>query len=414
MRFKPTGKLIITDTVIGALKLDKTQEAEMRKFVPQLVGAIEQAYVESGFEKHDLAVALAGLLITCHEIDTGTFNLEDSSPAQKEVEKKRLQAAANQIRRAVGAKQSTYELCTFQIGYMAVVWQQAGEDEEKKAAAKQLARQLLTTIFNIDPDGFLLNKDGTLGPKPGYKPARKSSDPSAVPTDDPPLATPLPAVSDTPKGPAPLEPPAGWSVAAGQGGFVWPSALVATDKEGFFLKHRAGVQAILSGLVAADKKAAIGVDRGINIARLPTEYPKWLKPGGALQPGIYVGNETYGDELRAKLRLYLFPSGEYQLYRGDGTLLSDHPTVNYKYNPRTGLLDMDWGTLHHLSNDKFDPDDDMCLVGKDAQGKPVVYARSDRGFHYSTTILRYVGPTDKPSPADEKAAKAAADPAGSR
>ncbi len=499
MAFKPTGKLIITDVIIKALTLDKTQEAEMRTFVPQLVGAIEQAYVQNGFTKNDLSVALAGLLTTCHEVNTGTFKLEESSETEKELGKKKLRAVVIQIQRTIGGspafakvadkdKQSAYEMCTFQTGFLAVNWQQAGDDPEKQAAVRQTARQLLTSLFGIDPDGITQSKTGEIVPRPGFVPKKQ---PSAEPE-----AAPTPALSASLDG-APALPPAGWGVAAGKsaGSFVFaPNGLAAgetffvavgplqnlndtaidayltesvaknplglgktaaplkvrstsdnaataagalmlaegkpasviyiaqtmdrqtvrvcaivSSRDDLMKPHQPGVQALLASLMQADKKAAVEENRGLSVAKLPIDIPKWLTTGGPLQPGIYTGNEMYGTETRSRLRLYLFPSGEYQLLNSDGGLVSDHSSVNFKYNRRTGLLDLDWGSLHNMSNDKSDPDDDMCLYGKDSQGKSVVYARSDRGFSYSTTLLKYEGPLDRPSPAEEKAKKVAAE-----
>jgi hypothetical protein len=183
-KFKSSGKILITDVVISSLKLETEQEKAMRQFVPQVVGAIEQAYVQNGYAKNDLGVALGGLLEACYEVHTGTFSLDDSKKdeAAKEKAKKQTKALVTQVQRAIAGtpafakvpdvdKQKAYEMCTFQLGYIAVTWQQAGEDEAQKDTVRELAKQLFTSLFNIDPDKITRSPAGELIPKPGAKTA---------------------------------------------------------------------------------------------------------------------------------------------------------------------------------------------------------------------------------------------------
>jgi hypothetical protein len=500
-KFKSSGKLIITDTLIGSLKLDKAQEKAMREFIPQLIGLMEQAYTQNGFEKNDLSVAIGGLLETCYELHAGIFTLEEKDDAAKETAKKKTKAVIRQMQQAFGSnpnfakiadkdKQSTYEICTFQMGFLAVNWQQAGADEEKKEAVKAQAEAILKTLFNIDPEGITQSKTGEIVPKPGYK--------AASPPPETPIETELPTGNLlVPAGNLPVPTPAGWQGGAGKpsGIFIYAptnlqkgelfsvrvaplqksggetidawlknaitqnpfalgklqnkpevkstndnsasavavmqlptgeavaatyfaqtmdnetmrlSCIVFSTQEGLFKKHQTGAVAIVKSLAEADKKIAVREGRGVAIAKLPTDTPKEMTLGGTIKHGIYTGNQMYGTEKRVTYRLYLFPSGEYNIFNGKGELI-DKSSNNYRYNPRTGLLDLDWGTLYDMSNDKSDPNDDMCLYGKDLQGNPYIYARSDRGFDYATTTLRYEGPLDRPSPSEEKAKKAIAE-----
>jgi hypothetical protein len=193
-KFKSSGKIIITDVVIGSLKLEAEQEKAMRQFIPQVVGAIEQAYVANGYTKNDLGVSLGALLEACYEVHTGTFSLDDSpkDKATEEKEKKQTKALITQVQRALGGtaafakipdvdKQKAYEMCTFQLGYIAVTWQQAGEDEAQKDTVRDLVKQLFTSLFNIDVDQITRSVTGELIPKPGAKPKQTQT---TKPIDD--------------------------------------------------------------------------------------------------------------------------------------------------------------------------------------------------------------------------------------
>jgi hypothetical protein len=160
-----------------------------------------------------------------------------------------------------------------------------------------------------------------------------------------------------------------------------------------------------SALIAADKKAAVVAGRGLDLEKLPTT-PRGMSPGGELQPGIYAGTQLYGDEVSGRYRLYLYANGQYRMFDQEGKQLNSSVRLGYRYDPRSGKLDLESGLQYKMSNDRQDPDDDLCLYGRDGAGKPYVYSRSDRGFKYATTTLQYAGPLDKPSPEDEEAKKA--------
>jgi hypothetical protein len=124
-----------------------------------------------------------------------------------------------------------------------------------------------------------------------------------------------------------------------------------------------------------------------------------LSVGGELQPGVYAGTQLYGNEV----------SHHYRIFDDRGRQINSSVRLGYAYDRRTGMLDLESGLQFAMSNNRSNPKDDLCLFGRDAGGKPFVFARSNRGFRYATTTLPYVGPVDRPSPADEEAQKARAE-----
>lgn len=174
-----------------------------------------------------------------------------------------------------------------------------------------------------------------------------------------------------------------------------------TDGVTLVKQYQPAVAQIIKDLTATEKKAAVGEGRGTAIEKLPAT-PAGMTPGGKIVQGIYAGTQLYGEEIRARYRLYLYENGEYQLYndKGEPIRFGDGEVT---YDPRTGKMEV--GRTFDLNNDKFDPEDEKCLYGKGQDGKPMVYGRSDHGFKYVTTVLRYAGPVDKPSPNALKEAK---------
>lgn len=154
----------------------------------------------------------------------------------------------------------------------------------------------------------------------------------------------------------------------------------------------------------ADKKSAVAEGRGLDMEKLPPT-PTGMRPGGALKPGIYAGNQIYGKDVLDRKRLYLYDNGEYRMFNKEGKQTNSSVRLDYKYDPRSGKFDMSNGIQDMMMNNRYDPSDDYCLYGYDAEGKPLVYAFSDRGVSTSVTTLRYVGPVDMPSPTEEKETK---------
>jgi len=161
-------------------------------------------------------------------------------------------------------------------------------------------------------------------------------------------------------------------------------------------------------VVTREKADAESSGRGLALEKLPTT-PAGMTPGGKLVPGIYAGNAVYSDDskIRGRYRLYLFASGEYSMCDADGVEIRDLGAGNYGYDTITGKMNLANYTVYSLYNNRSDPNDQFCLYGHGADGKPYLHAGENRGFSYLTTILRYVGPLDRLSPKQAEAQKAA-------
>ncbi len=171
-------------------------------------------------------------------------------------------------------------------------------------------------------------------------------------------------------------------------------------------REKDALGALARALSQADKNAAVDAGRGLDIEKLPPT-PPGMTPGGPLKEGVYTGNQLYGAELRDRFRLYLYKDGEYRLFN-ESKELSGISARTFTYNPRSGKLNLAYGSIQNMSNNSYEPDQDYCLYGRNAEGKPYVYAYSNRGFSDAITRLVYAGPLDRPSMRDEENAKAAA------
>lgn len=284
--FTPTGKSLLAEAMLAHLNAEEAQKQQMRAYVTQVSGLAEQAYQANGFARNDLGVALAGLLDVCYELDQGTFKLTPSSPEEAATDKRRIQAAARQMQRALGSapdfknisdqnRQLAYEYCAFMTGHLAVNWQQAGQDQAKQKAVRQLARQQVQTLFKLSPESLSRNAEGEFVPKAGTPPAEAQ-----------PIHSPAPSAvtTKTPAGEMHTSPSAG------------------------------------------------KVERG-----------------GQLQEGVYVGDQFYGKEMRDRYRLYLYKDGQYRIYDKAGKLLSNNLST-FEYDPRTGKLDLSHGRIYMIFN----------------------------------------------------------------
>jgi hypothetical protein len=175
---------------------------------------------------------------------------------------------------------------------------------------------------------------------------------------------------------------------------------------------------IMDTALKATKTEIIAAGRGMSIEKAIPVPPK-MKPGGKLIEGMYEGSqvrhpykgESGSIELVSKYRIYLYESGELRLFIFKDQLseTSKQEERKFKYDYRNGKLDIEYGSLHDMSNDSSNPEEDYCVYGYDAAGKPFIYASSDRVFAENITILRYIGPPDRVSPSGEEAAKKAAE-----
>lgn len=148
---------------------------------------------------------------------------------------------------------------------------------------------------------------------------------------------------------------------------------------------------------------------GGNILRVPAAVTGKMKPGGELVPGVYAGNQFSRGELLRRVRVYLYSSGEYRITdHNDQDFKSRFGSLDgvgqYSYNRNSGQLELD--SSFDLGNDRSDPEEEFCYYGRDAEGKPLIYA--EEGVLERVTTLRYVGPpTKRLSPKGEEAREAA-------
>jgi len=169
-------------------------------------------------------------------------------------------------------------------------------------------------------------------------------------------------------------------------------------------RYQAVNNAILSSVVARARSEA-----GNNVLRVPQEVLRLMRPGGALVPGIYAGNQYSGEALRYRLRVYLYPNGEYRICdENDKDYYDEFHDVTgvgtISYNRNSGKLNIDYQM--DITNGSAYPDDDFCYYGRDAQNKPIIY--SEEGALSRRTTLHYVGPpVGRISPGQEKARQAA-------
>ncbi len=130
---------------------------------------------------------------------------------------------------------------------------------------------------------------------------------------------------------------------------------------------------------------------------------KFVTIGGALKPGVYAGNQYHDQELRSRLRVYLYETGEYRICNEKDEDLGDYGTGQINYNRNSGQLDLKWtmglGT-------RGSGDEQFCYFGLDAQGKPAIYAEDNVGYE-THTLLTWVEPPLKrlsPKQQDEQSA----------
>jgi len=196
------------------------------------------------------------------------------------------------------------------------------------------------------------------------------------------------------------------------GGNVHASRTLFSGQDGLLDRYKDAQGQLMSELVARAKAEA-----GSNLQSTPPAVLKHLTPGGELVPGVYAGNQYYGQELQFRFHLYLFDNGEYRLCDQNDEDITrrffDEEVGNYGYNRNTGQLTV--GYMYSMINSRFDGDTDFCYYGRDVNGKPAIYAEEDKGFNTSKTSLTYIGPAIKRvSQAQEKEQKAAVEAENNR
>jgi hypothetical protein len=172
-------------------------------------------------------------------------------------------------------------------------------------------------------------------------------------------------------------------------------------------RYQADFDKITVAAMEWSKKEIIAAGRGMAVEKaIPT--PKGMKPGGKMLYGVYEGHavwHNYDTKEAKSLGTYRIEIYEKEVR----TVGRDDDTYSYYYDSRTGKLNLSYGGQRDLWNDNDDPKDQSCVYGYDEAGKPYIYASKDMGFSRKISTLRYTGPNTRPSSAEEKVAKAAAE-----
>ncbi len=165
-------------------------------------------------------------------------------------------------------------------------------------------------------------------------------------------------------------------------------------------RYQSGKSALAGALV----QRAVA-ESGGKIARTPSVVSQKLKTiGGPLVAGVYSGIQYRDQELRYRLRVYLYPTGEYRICNDRDEDLGEYGTGQIDYNRDSGRLDLKWtmglgfrGEVH----------EQFCFFGRDQNGKPAIYAEENSVFETRTALTWVEEPTKRLSPtqADEQAAE---------
>lgn len=162
-------------------------------------------------------------------------------------------------------------------------------------------------------------------------------------------------------------------------------------------RHRQTATGIVSQIGAEEMVAAKQENRATDIEAQPLTVGN-IKAGGPLAPGRYVGNFSSKEKVLRRFDLLLFANGEFQFLEGGSSI---NPTGKYKYSEATGKLDIQ----DPLWNSTYDPDEDFCLFGRNANGEHVIYAEDYYGIGTHVALLRRVGDVDRLPPTQAKKKK---------
>lgn len=157
-------------------------------------------------------------------------------------------------------------------------------------------------------------------------------------------------------------------------------------------RHKDAAMKAVGQLVEIEKKAAVDEDRGLQIEPAPPKV-KGIKAGGPIKPGRYKGNmiTTWDNTVLRGVEVIIFDNGEFEFLQGEQWRDS---TGTYKYSPATGRFN----ARDPLYNSTYDPDEDFCIYGTEADGTSVIYAEDDAGTSIHKTRLRWVGAADRDPP----------------
>lgn len=146
-------------------------------------------------------------------------------------------------------------------------------------------------------------------------------------------------------------------------------------------------------------------EAGVEPVVVPEAIFDSMKRGGAFVPGIYVGKRVSSGGSTSELSIDLYANGEYRiLHTENGKILAGYKVAvgEYDYEARSGKINI--GSSRDLTNRVSVFGNRYCFFGRDAAGKPWIYAE-DEG---TITTLFYIGPpTKRLSPRAESVREAA-------
>jgi hypothetical protein len=151
------------------------------------------------------------------------------------------------------------------------------------------------------------------------------------------------------------------------------------------------------------------------VVRTPAPRNRAFTAGGPLVPGKYIGQQVSTDtrEVVNEQTLSLYPNGEYRhRFTKNGNAVREE---SFAYDPTTGRIDLEYGSLLQIVNSRINPDRDFAVAGRmTSNGTPILYAENDRGYTTLMTMLVYAGPNTEPTPSAARRAAAAAEAEAAR
>ncbi len=157
-------------------------------------------------------------------------------------------------------------------------------------------------------------------------------------------------------------------------------------------RHKDEAMKAVGQLVEIEKRTAVAEDRGLQIEAAPPTV-RGIKAGGPIKPGRYKGNmiTTWDNTVLRGVEVLIFDNGEFEFLQGEQWRDS---TGRYFYSPGTGRFN----AQDPLYNSTYDPNEDFCIYGTEADGTSVIYAEDDAGTSIHKTRLRWVGKVDRDPP----------------
>jgi hypothetical protein len=157
-------------------------------------------------------------------------------------------------------------------------------------------------------------------------------------------------------------------------------------------RHKDAAMKAVGQIMELEKFAAVNEDRGLKLEATPPAV-KGIKPGGPLKPGRYKGNmiTTWDNKVLRPVEVLIFDNGEFGFIQGEQWR---DESGTYTYSPATGRFQ----AQDPLYNSSYDPDEDFCIYGTEADGTSVIYAEDDAGTSIHKTRLRRIGPVDRDPP----------------